>query len=192
MSNTHTPGPWEVRNGCNVFANAAHAPLTNDGLIAITGSLSGRDTIDRDAANARLIAEAPAMLEALRKAERFLEGFEDAGDLLDDPIDDDLAEIRAILARIDGVADQVQAERPAAEPTAICCTACGSTSVGCDAYARWDGSDWELSSTFDDTICDACGYESSSGFEEVKQSELRAWREERGFDADALEKEGAQ
>ena len=79
----------------------------------------------------------------------------------------------------------------AAEPTAICCTSCGSTSVCSDATARWNGHDWELSSTYDDSTCDACGYE-GSGFEEVPLSELRAWREDQGFDADALEKDEAE
>jgi len=59
----HTPGPWAVRNGCNVFADGDHVPLTNMAYIAVTGGLSGADTIDRDAANARLIAAAPDLLD---------------------------------------------------------------------------------------------------------------------------------
>lgn len=62
----HTPGPWEVRNGCNVIAPNEHVPLTNVAIIAVTGGLSGRDTIERDTANARLIAAAPALLEAAK------------------------------------------------------------------------------------------------------------------------------
>ncbi len=98
MKNTHTPGPWEVRNGCNVFANASHVPLTNDGLIAVTGGLSGRDTIDRDAANARLIAEAPAMADLIR--EFFLAAPVDADAMMRVTIEQ-AQRARAILARID-------------------------------------------------------------------------------------------
>ena len=86
---------------------------------------------------------------------------------------------------------QQETTASAAELTAICCTCCGSTSVCSDATARWNGHDWELSSTYDDSTCDACGYE-GSGFEEVPLSELRAWREDQGFDADALEKDDAE
>lgn len=64
---THTPGPWEVKNGCNVFAPAVRIPLTKNDYIACTGGLSGTDTIERDAANARLIAAAPDLLEAVQK-----------------------------------------------------------------------------------------------------------------------------
>ena len=102
---THTPGPWETIKRCTGFYDIGipekHREAGRQHWIATVWS---RD--EKHDFNARLIAEAPAMLEALRKAERFLEGFEDAGDLLDDPIDDDLAEIRAILARIDGEAAQ--------------------------------------------------------------------------------------
>jgi len=49
----------------------------------------------------RLIAEAPAMLEALRSVLPFLSGFE-GDELQDEPIDPALASVRAILSRIDG------------------------------------------------------------------------------------------
>lgn len=139
--------------------------------------------------------EAPAMLAALRAVVALAELHiaersktpEEESEFLSCAY---LVNARALLARIDGTptAQPAAPTASAAEPTAICCTSCGSTSVCKDAAARWDGSDWELSSTYDDSTCDACGYE-GSGFEEVPLSELRAWREDQGFDADALEKE---
>lgn len=55
----HTPGPWTVVNGCNILAEPSQpAPY-----IAVTGGLTpGVNTIERDAANARLIATSPKML----------------------------------------------------------------------------------------------------------------------------------
>lgn len=60
---THTPGPWHVANGCNVFSTNADG---SSEYLAVTGGLSGRDTLDRDAANACLICAAPEMLEVLK------------------------------------------------------------------------------------------------------------------------------
>ena len=57
-----TPGPWTVYNGCNIFASNADGSAE---YLAVTGGLSGRDTIDRDAANADLIAAAPDLYNAL-------------------------------------------------------------------------------------------------------------------------------
>ena len=51
-------------------------------------------------AEARARNEAAAMLAALRKVERVLCGFE-GDDSQDETIDDDLAEIRSIIARVD-------------------------------------------------------------------------------------------
>jgi hypothetical protein len=45
----------------------------------------------------------------------------------------------------------------------LICNACGSDDVVCDAAARWnpDEGQWEISSTFDDRNCEACGAEGS-------------------------------
>lgn len=102
MGAQHTPGPWVYRHE------------EDEGHYEIS-ALSGREVIgqvfyvdnapsSRGEADARLIAEAPAMLAALQKAERFFGGFEGDTEILDDPIDDDLAEIRAIIARATGAA----------------------------------------------------------------------------------------
>ncbi len=56
---THTPGPWSdmvFGDGCSVYgADGLHVAMTH-----------GRDGNGEEVANARLIASAPALLEALR------------------------------------------------------------------------------------------------------------------------------
>lgn len=39
------------------------------------------------------------------------------------------------------------------------CSECGSDNVLKDAYAAWnvETQEWELSATFDNTVCDNCG-----------------------------------
>lgn len=85
MSNaTHTPGPWSAEDQSgNVPFWAVYGA---DHSAIVYGTLRGPEEL---AANARLIAEAPAMLEGLRA---FVEG-RLTGD-----------QARAILARIDGEA----------------------------------------------------------------------------------------
>lgn len=173
------------------FAQAGEAGRALIAAHLIEGGPGDPDTLELAAT---LCNFAPAMVEALRMAADALEGdiFTDAEEC-GASVENARAvhrKLREILARIDGTptAQLAAPTASAAEPTAICCTSCGSTSVCKDAAARWDGSDWELSSTYDDSTCDACGYE-GSGFEEVPLSELRAWREDQGFDADALEKD---
>ena len=43
--------------------------------------------------------------------------------------------------------------------TVVCCTACGSTNVCRDAFAKQDPTtgEWELSNLFDYFVCDDCG-----------------------------------
>jgi hypothetical protein len=56
----HTPGPWKYQRdsfGCKEIASATGPLATTDGLA----------DDDEDAANARLIAAAPEMLDALRQ-----------------------------------------------------------------------------------------------------------------------------
>lgn len=81
MTSKHTPGPWALLSEAPDCAWVEDA----DGKIVATGF--GRDA----KGNARLIAEAPAMLEALRKAQNAYNQRNPVG-----------KEIRAILARIDG------------------------------------------------------------------------------------------
>ena len=60
----HTPGPWDVAqgNGREVFAREFPVAYAYDGT---TGKPTGDDIPERAQANARLIAAAPELLEAL-------------------------------------------------------------------------------------------------------------------------------
>ena len=58
----HTPGPWTCRiddEGFNVFQDAPKHPGNGDHIMCIAGN-------DESEANARLIAAAPELLEALK------------------------------------------------------------------------------------------------------------------------------
>jgi hypothetical protein len=61
----HTPGPWEVRWGCNVFAK--RADTGSEGVVAACGGHSSNKVACRpeNEANARLVATAPDLLAAL-------------------------------------------------------------------------------------------------------------------------------
>lgn len=94
MTSQHTPGPWiaEDQSGKVPF----WAIYGADHSAIVYGTLRGPEEL---AANARLIAEAPAMLEALRKVCKALNGRIHSNDALSA-----VAECAAILARIDGEA----------------------------------------------------------------------------------------
>lgn len=112
MGAQHSPGPWHVVRYGDGDSLVICLDETGNHRVAFLATPGCRDHQERRKvwrrikANARLIAESPAMLAALRKAERFLAGFEGDTDVLDVPIDDDLAEIRAIVARVDGNSGQ--------------------------------------------------------------------------------------
>lgn len=194
MTSTHTPGPWFADDAADC-AHMAQCLIDNPTWIAVADTSDGGGHVAYCAPdNARLIAEAPAMLEVLRAIRLKAQV---GGNLKDIPDNvaamfyDIIEDANDMLASIEGGAAPAAPERE--EETAICCTACGSSDVGCDAYARWDGDerDWCISTIYDDCTCNACGYESSSSsaFEEMRLSELHAWRKARGFDADALAQE---
>jgi hypothetical protein len=68
----HTPGPWEApRNGLDGAVYAPNAPKGT--LWRITDGVRGQSH-EELAANARLIAAAPALLAALEQTVRALEG----------------------------------------------------------------------------------------------------------------------
>ena len=95
MSNTHTPGPWAASNYHALGGYPVRTVEPDTIPIAIVPDL----------ADARLIAEAPAMLEALRDgAEWLANGGEVEGVFFDEA--SLLQRFRAILARIDGEAAQ--------------------------------------------------------------------------------------
>ena len=60
MSAKHTPGPWETLT----YAN--HELQTNFAMVKIGGRVHMVGCTDDDKANARLIATAPELLQALR------------------------------------------------------------------------------------------------------------------------------
>ena len=91
MTQKHTQGPWHVglRQAEQIIYNTAGWAVANATVY------HGEHDREETKANARLIAEAPAMLDALREllADKYLA----------DPINADrMASARAILARIDG------------------------------------------------------------------------------------------
>lgn len=57
---THTPGPWAITN-----EHCDNITVHADGLY-VANIVTNRDCVDDDTANARLIAAAPELLEALR------------------------------------------------------------------------------------------------------------------------------
>lgn len=98
MSNEHTPGPWPVER--HYEAPNTYCPFITVGpaMIRFTQGFdldTDAERCDRAEADARLIAEAPAMLEALRAVLPYIKGSE--------VLAETEAQIRVILARIDGV-----------------------------------------------------------------------------------------
>ena len=79
-ANTHTPGPWEVLDGNRVSVTLPCADVEASGYvsacIAITHSSEPR--VDK-VANARLIAAAPELLEALQAIVKSLSDQDDEG-----------------------------------------------------------------------------------------------------------------
>lgn len=113
MSEQHTPGPWQTNEYYNedvvvtdergfVIVEAKHMPILlgwHEKLgIDHWADRSGEAYIElapeAQAANARLIAAAPDLLDALKQAERWLEGWESA-----EPY---LSTIRSAIAKATG------------------------------------------------------------------------------------------
>lgn len=116
MTTQHTPGPWTVEdtNSLRVHIRSeavATAPGTPENLRAYYQSIASATQRDPHPvygagipaktclANARLIASAPDLLAALRKAETWVATFSDQVDNPTGPLANDLAEIRAAIAR---------------------------------------------------------------------------------------------
>lgn len=85
MSTAHTPGPWSVDwENADLFSQtSARAWINAEGLHHI-GYVDGPNSYER-AANARLIEQAPTLLDALKFAEAALA---DIGDADREPGDD--------------------------------------------------------------------------------------------------------
>lgn len=96
MTTTHTPGPWiSQRTGWSKHPYNVHSNK-RPGAVALIPSRTSVP-LEEQEANARLIAEAPAMLEALRTLMLAVaaDGVPGGWGCVVDPV-------RAILARIDG------------------------------------------------------------------------------------------
>lgn len=68
----HTPGPWTIRHGTNIFG--VRRDVGHEGSIATTAT-HGSNQVDcgpESEANARVIAAAPSLLAACRMAEKCL------------------------------------------------------------------------------------------------------------------------
>lgn len=87
MDAKHTPGPWEVsKDEGDVVVVSEDLPFI---ATVHTSALKGTQK-----ANARLIAAAPELLEALKHAEKWMEGWASA-----DPY---IGYIRAAIAKAEG------------------------------------------------------------------------------------------
>lgn len=104
MSNQmkHTPGPWSVLYSSNVYpsihAGPTSAPVAS--LYAHTQSRGERDVFENADANARLIAAAPVLLEALRETLSCIDQHTD--DVVIEPI---IRLARAAIAKATGGAE---------------------------------------------------------------------------------------
>jgi hypothetical protein len=104
----HTPGPWQITaEGGAIVGHEGGTLVVETGLAywqnlaattAQAGSLACRH-VPEVMANARLIAETPNLLAALRKAETWIATFSDQVGNPTGPLANDLAEIRAAIAR---------------------------------------------------------------------------------------------
>lgn len=94
----HTPAPWfPVQPAKGAWTvNVADDEWAQTIATAFCNEYIPIDEPTAEA-NARLIAAAPDLLDALRTAESFMAGFE--GDELQDGIDERLAAIRAVIAK---------------------------------------------------------------------------------------------
>lgn len=90
MTSKHTPGPWSIERAPGLIT------IGGEGAGNIAHVLRGLDCAQD--ANAQLIAQAPAMLEALRGLCSLVESWDDA-ETYNSP---SAIEARSILSRIDG------------------------------------------------------------------------------------------
>ena len=112
----HTPGPWEVVNGCDVFSGLGatnrngvacdsddgwHIADCANGKTFIDGELVGDLEYSEQAANAKLISAAPDLLEALQAA---LEWIDNAAHGVESYEDEVMESGRAAIAKALGEA----------------------------------------------------------------------------------------
>lgn len=103
MNTKYTPGPWEIGQFPDGFKLEVRA---NDGLVATVRGASGTKAMTR--ANARLIAAAPEMLEALNKCEDVIGTAVLHGHLIDNPHSPVWEALREARAAIDKTRGEIQ------------------------------------------------------------------------------------
>jgi hypothetical protein len=113
MSAQHTPGPWTAETTLLVdsqpiaFAIMANADCQGHPVAEVEGNTSCREPGEW-AANARLIAAAPEMYEALKAAEQFISNGIEVGFIrmpdadTPDPAHNTLPAVRAAIAKAEG------------------------------------------------------------------------------------------
>lgn len=104
MNTTHTPGPWIVARIIPQDGDFIRQVKAEDGPVCFVHDLS--DCQQEAKANARLIAAAPDLLEALNSSTAALMDFQrEAGGVGILPkLDYQIAENRAALAKVEGAA----------------------------------------------------------------------------------------
>lgn len=100
MNTQHTPGPWSVHWAMAQSGDASHIVDGRDmAELSVIATVHFHDDVEGETkANARLIAAAPDMLEALVKVEALL----DAIKLTDYPVLDELYVVQAAIAKAKG------------------------------------------------------------------------------------------
>lgn len=115
MTTTHTPGPWQSSEMTMIAKdwaalNRGKLNIVVRGSDVIAAVWCGDDRNTTEAANARLIAAAPDMIEALRQAEVALASELDMRNAADDvqdakyhvPVAPALEAVRAAIAKAEG------------------------------------------------------------------------------------------
>ena len=96
----HTPGPWSVQK--HNRAGEPHYALTVDSDTRLIAEVGASPTDSHDEANARLIALAPEMIEALRCVMFHLDHRPVLAHRMDLVTHDEREKIRAIIRRAEG------------------------------------------------------------------------------------------
>ena len=76
----HTAGPWRVVNDASVVARIDRPGEDRESLVVRLDSSSTANTKTQNIANARLIAAAPEMLEALKALLPYVEKYDQPGE----------------------------------------------------------------------------------------------------------------
>lgn len=104
----HTPGPWDYWSGYNAY-DKVEAQITAEGGDIVIASYN--HLISEGEANARIMAAAPDLLEALEKIVEYAHQYSGrersqaaAMEIVETPISDDVAAARVAIAKARGEA----------------------------------------------------------------------------------------